>query len=108
MRDEQKFFQLLKPLRRQLLWITILKYGQIFVLLCSGIWFIWQIFGRLFFIYHLENWFHVLFFLVFVYCAICFFRDKPSWYQTGRSRAYGIFCPYKRRGVRAPHRSRGK
>lgn len=82
MRDEQKFFQLLKPLRRRLLWETILKYGQIFFLLCSGIWFIWRMLGRSFFIVHLKIWLPVLFFLAFVYCAICFFRDKPSWYQT--------------------------
>lgn len=38
--------------------------------------------GRSFFIVHLKIWLPVLFFLAFVYCAICFFRDKPSWYQT--------------------------
>ena len=81
MRDEQKFFQLLKPLRRRLLWETILNMGKYSSYLFRNLVYLEDARPVVFYCSSRKLVARTLF-LVFVYCAICFFRDKPSWYQT--------------------------
>lgn len=82
MRDEKRFYQLLKPLHRQLVLEVFLKNLQIYIVCLAGIWFIWMLLGRFLLLFNLSNFLSIAVFLATGFCTIKFFRERPPWKTT--------------------------